>query len=125
MVQCNVENFNKISKSFNIQNPNKFDIEKIPILLNQTHDGSLSGFSSGLVMLAKKSNQQHLLGNSLEEQALVRQWLDYAVTTANYVDVPNVSRQDINTSLSEHTYLAGNFCSLADIVYYHLLFQVV
>ncbi|XP_052122373.1 eukaryotic translation elongation factor 1 epsilon-1 [Frankliniella occidentalis] len=131
MVQCNLENFKKISKSLdesiNVKKYNEADILKV-YSLNKTHDGSLPGFCASLVMLAKKSKQLHLLGDSPEDQAVVRQWLEYAVSTANYVDVPNVSRQvlkDINTNLSERTFVAGNFRSLADIVLYHLLHQVV
>lgn len=63
------------------------------MLLHPTHDGSVPGFASSLVSLAKKSKQQHLLGNSLEEQAFVRQWLEYAVCNVNNVDVPHISRQ--------------------------------
>ncbi|KAJ1524038.1 hypothetical protein ONE63_010578 [Megalurothrips usitatus] len=128
MVLCNAENFNKICQSIQIKDPKKIDIKKIPVLLNQTHDGSVPGFYSSLVGIVTKENKQHLLGSSPEEKAFVRQWLDYAVTTVNYVDLPNVSRQvlkDINVTLGDRTFLAGNVQSLADIVLYHLLFKAV
>lgn len=121
MVQCNTENFNKICKSIKVANSKSVDVKKvcivvifwymivltafldtlcfwiyflfqIPVLLHKTHDGSVPGFSSSLVNLAKSNNKQ-LLGDTLEEQALVRQWMDYAASSANYVDVPHVSKQ--------------------------------
>ncbi|XP_034235922.1 eukaryotic translation elongation factor 1 epsilon-1 [Thrips palmi] len=127
MVQCNIENFNKICSSIKVTKSNSVDVKKIPVLQHKTHDGSVPGFSSSLVTLAKTNNKQ-LLGNTLEEQALVRQWMDYAASSANYVDVPHVSKQilkDVNATLADRTYIAGNFKSLADIVLYHLLFKTV
>ena len=128
MVQCNIQNFEKICRSIHVKDPKDADIKKIPVLLQKTHDGSLPGFCSSLVLLVKKSNQQQLLGNTVEEQALVRQWLEYAVCNVNHVDVPHVSKQvlkDVNGVLAERTYVAGTSLSLADIVLYHLLFKVV
>lgn len=124
MVQCNIQNFQKICKSIHVNDTKNVNIPKIPVLQSAT-DGSMPGFCSSLVMISKKFNQQHLLGSSIEEQALVRQWLDYSVASVNYVDLPHVSRQvlkDINATLAERTFIAGNFLSLADVVLYHLLF---
>lgn len=84
--------------------------QQIPVL--KGHDGSVPGFMSSLTTISKKSNQQHLLGNSPEEQALVRQWLEYAVTSVNHVDTPHVLKQVLRVLQNAHSDYVTQYCDL-------------
>ncbi|XP_054983179.1 eukaryotic translation elongation factor 1 epsilon-1 isoform X2 [Sorex araneus] len=65
-----------------------------PVL--QTLDGpSLEGLSTIAAHLVRQANQEHLLGSTAEEQALVQQWMECRVTRLR----DHASREDVRALL--------------------------
>lgn len=65
----------------------------------QTHEGpSLAGLSTIAAHLVRQANQEHLLGSTAEEKALVQQWLEYRVTRLE----SQASKEDARALLKVH-----------------------
>lgn len=71
----------------------------MPVL--QTHEGpSLAGLSTIAAHLVRQANQEHLLGSTAEEKALVQQWLEYRVTRLE----GQSSKEDARALLKVHAH---------------------
>jgi hypothetical protein len=53
---------------------------------------TISGFGTIVISLAKQCKKSQF-GKTQEDDALVRQWIEYAVCYGNYVDVVQTARQ--------------------------------
>lgn len=93
----------------------------VPVL--QTHEGpSLAGLSTIAAHLVRQANQEHLLGSTAEEKALVQQWLEYRVTRLEGQASKEDARallKDLNSYLEDRVYLAGHHLTLADALLYY------
>ncbi|KAM4705471.1 eukaryotic translation elongation factor 1 epsilon-1 [Rhinophrynus dorsalis] len=98
-----------------------------PVL--QTNKGpSLVGLATIATYLVKEAKKEELLGASIEEKAMVQQWLEYRVTNINRIsckeDIRNILK-DLNSYLEDKVYLAGNLITLADILVYYGLHPAI
>jgi hypothetical protein len=53
---------------------------------------TISGFGTIVISLAKQCKNSQF-GKTQEDEALVRQWIEYAVCYGNYVDLAQTARQ--------------------------------
>lgn len=53
---------------------------------------AISGFGTIVISLAKQCKKSQF-GKTPEDEALVRQWIEYAVCYGNYVDLTQTARQ--------------------------------
>lgn len=53
---------------------------------------TISGFGTIVITLAKQCKKSQF-GKTQEDEALVRQWIEYAVCYGNYVDLAHTARQ--------------------------------
>ncbi|XP_063779194.1 eukaryotic translation elongation factor 1 epsilon-1 [Pseudophryne corroboree] len=100
---------------------------QIPVL--QPNRGpSLAGLATIASHLVTEAKKDELLGASVEEKAVVQQWLEYRVThidrSANKEDVRNILK-DLNLYLEDKVYMAGNKITLADILIYYGLHPTI
>ncbi|MEE6465058.1 hypothetical protein FKM82_006437 [Ascaphus truei] len=100
---------------------------QIPVL--QTNKGpSLAGLTTIASHLVKEAKKEELLGASIEEKALVQQWLEYRVIRIDRLsckeDIRNILK-DLNSYLEDKVYLAGNMFTLADILIYYGLHPII
>ncbi|XP_072267830.1 eukaryotic translation elongation factor 1 epsilon-1 [Pyxicephalus adspersus] len=100
---------------------------KIPVL--QTNKGpSLVGLATIASHLVTEAKKEELLGASIEEKAIVQQWLEYRITRIDQVsskeDVRNVLK-DLNVYLEDKVYMAGKKITLADIIIYYGLHPIM
>ncbi|XP_054983178.1 eukaryotic translation elongation factor 1 epsilon-1 isoform X1 [Sorex araneus] len=98
-----------------------------PVL--QTLDGpSLEGLSTIAAHLVRQANQEHLLGSTAEEQALVQQWMECRVTRlrdhASREDVRALLK-DLNAYLEDKAYVTGHRLTLADALLYYGLHRFI
>nr|CAD7448083.1 unnamed protein product [Timema bartmani] len=87
----------------------------------------LKGFGTSIITLAKDHKCQQF-GKSDEDEALVRQWIEYTACYVNYSDVRTTAIQvlkELNTVLATRSYFVGNTQTLADIVIYYSLYNVM
>ncbi|KAM9308835.1 eukaryotic translation elongation factor 1 epsilon-1 [Gastrophryne carolinensis] len=100
---------------------------QVPVL--QTNKGpSLVGLVTIASHLVAESRKEDLLGVSLEEKAIVQQWLEYRITridqSSSKDDVRNILK-DLNLYLEDKVYMAGNKITLADILIYYGLHPII
>ncbi|XP_053322262.1 eukaryotic translation elongation factor 1 epsilon-1 [Spea bombifrons] len=100
---------------------------QVPVL--QTNKGpSLAGLATIASYLVKEAKKEELLGASVEDKAIVQQWLEYRITRIDRIaskeDVRNILK-DLNAYLEDKVYLAGNILTLADILTYYGLHHVI
>ncbi|KAM4689569.1 eukaryotic translation elongation factor 1 epsilon-1 [Discoglossus pictus] len=100
---------------------------QIPVL--QTNKGpSLVGLTTIASHLVKEAKKEELLGASIEEKAIVQQWLEYRITRINILsskeDVRSILK-DLNLYLEDKVYLAGNTITLADMLIYYGLHPII
>ncbi|KAK2185506.1 hypothetical protein NP493_232g02000 [Ridgeia piscesae] len=94
--------------------------EKVVCMKTQT--GTVKGLATISRHLAQNSSKQKCLGTCPLDQALVSQWLEYRV-----LQVDRCSREDdlhrvlkeLNGYLSDRTYFAGPYLTLADLSLYY------
>lgn len=130
MVVCGVQCIEKIVNFLEIKCGTLFTNEsgKIPIVT--VLDGNretISGFGTIVISLAKQCKKSQF-GKMQEDEALVRQWVEYAVCYGNYVDLAQTARQvlkELNAVLATRSYFVGNSQTLADIVLYYILHGVM
>lgn len=96
---------------------------------NILNDGT-SGVIWLIYYLIKEKQSASLLGSNEKEKILVRQWLEYVSTYLNHFpDIPaNESHsmvKEVNTALSNRTFLSGNKKTIADLILYYILHSVV
>nr|CAD7456045.1 unnamed protein product [Timema tahoe] len=87
----------------------------------------LKGFGTSIITLAKDHKCQQF-GKSDEDEALIRQWIEYTACYVNYSDVRTTAIQvlkELNTVLATRSYFVGNTQTLADIVIYYSLYNVM
>ncbi|KAF7691840.1 eukaryotic translation elongation factor 1 epsilon-1 isoform X2 [Silurus meridionalis] len=99
---------------------------KVPVLQNN-NGSSLIGLvtiSSHLVSEAKKTE---LLGESVEQRAVVQQWLEYRLTRLDNCsqDEVNIILTELNEYLVDKVYLAGNSITLADALMYYGIHHII
>ncbi|XP_027755524.1 eukaryotic translation elongation factor 1 epsilon-1 [Empidonax traillii] len=109
---------------------NKYGLQgerKVPVL--QTNNGpGLTGLMTIAAHLVRQAKKDQLLGNTAEEKAVVQQWLEYRVTRVNGGSSKEDTRiilKDLNMHLEDKVYLAGNVFTLADILMYYGLHQIM
>ncbi|GLV40662.1 aaRS-interacting multifunctional protein 3 [Carabus blaptoides fortunei] len=91
--------------------------EKLPTCnLNNT---LLTGFVNIILTLIEQSRAP-LLGSNSEEEAEVRQWLEYCMTYATYSTHSQIL-QELNDILATRTYFVGNSLTMADVAVYYSL----
>ncbi|XP_075441854.1 eukaryotic translation elongation factor 1 epsilon-1 isoform X2 [Ascaphus truei] len=113
--------------SCHVELPVYFLVPQIPVL--QTNKGpSLAGLTTIASHLVKEAKKEELLGASIEEKALVQQWLEYRVIRIDRLsckeDIRNILK-DLNSYLEDKVYLAGNMFTLADILIYYGLHPII
>ncbi|XP_077113834.1 eukaryotic translation elongation factor 1 epsilon-1-like [Ranitomeya variabilis] len=94
---------------------------QIPML--HTNKGpSLAGLATIASHLVTQARKEELLGVSIEEKAIVQQWLEYRTTRIDRL----TSKEDVRTALKDlHSYLedkvymARNAITVADILIYY------
>ncbi|XP_067424461.1 eukaryotic translation elongation factor 1 epsilon-1 isoform X1 [Emydura macquarii macquarii] len=101
--------------------------EQSPVL--QINNGpSLTGLTTIATHLVKQAKKEQLLGKTAEERAVVQQWLEYRVTQiglpSNKEDI-RIILKDLNLYLEDKVYLARNNFTLADILMYYGLHQII
>ncbi|XP_069682178.1 eukaryotic translation elongation factor 1 epsilon-1 isoform X3 [Periplaneta americana] len=87
----------------------------------------ITGFGTIVISLAKQCSKSQF-GKTPEDEALVRQWIEYAVCYGNYVDLMQTARQvlkELNSVLATRAYFVANSQTLADIVLYYVLHSVM
>ncbi|KAM6376425.1 eukaryotic translation elongation factor 1 epsilon-1 isoform 3-T3 [Alca torda] len=101
--------------------------EQIPVL--QTNNGpGLTGLMTIAAHLVKQAKKDQLLGSTVEEKAVVQQWLEYRVTRVDGGSSKEDTRiilKDLNVHLEDKVYLAGNIFTLADILMYYGLHHIM
>ncbi|XP_039568058.1 eukaryotic translation elongation factor 1 epsilon-1 [Passer montanus] len=109
---------------------NKYGVQgerKVPVL--QTNNGpGLTGLMTIAAHLVRQARKEQLLGSTAEEKAVVQQWLEYRVTRVNGGSSKEDTRtilKDLNMHLEDKVYLAGNIFTLADILMYYGLHQIM
>ncbi|KAG8133308.1 hypothetical protein E2320_011108 [Naja naja] len=108
-----VEELILLEKSLGLKKGNKYSSHgerKTPVL-QENNGPSLTGLTSIAIHLVKQAKKEQLLGNTAEEKAIVQQWLEYRV--------------DLNLYLEDKVYIAGNNFTLADILLYYGLHQII
>lgn len=129
MVLCNTDCVEKIVKYLDISPEQlRFCEDNITNISNLKSDEPVMYFSTLIQTLAKNSKCPTILGNDKETQALSRQWLEYTVLYINYIDgSSNTERvlKELNTILSDKTYLSGTIKTIADIVLYYTLYKTM
>uniref|UniRef100_A0A8C5LRN8 Eukaryotic translation elongation factor 1 epsilon-1 n=1 Tax=Leptobrachium leishanense TaxID=445787 RepID=A0A8C5LRN8_9ANUR len=94
---------------------------QVPVL--QINKGpSLAGLATIVSYLAKEAKREELLGASIEEKAIVQQWLEYRITRIDRLSSKEDIRrilEDLISYLEDKVYLAGNTITLADILIYY------
>ncbi|OWF38075.1 eukaryotic translation elongation factor 1 epsilon-1-like isoform X2 [Mizuhopecten yessoensis] len=102
--------------------------EKVPVLKVQNNSNP-----KGLVTVAKyltrsSQNAKNLLGATPEEKAAVDQWLEYRITridrSAQDKDVTNTLKE-LNHYLADKVYIMGSCLTLADILLYNGLIEIM
>ncbi|NXO01148.1 MCA3 factor, partial [Rhinopomastus cyanomelas] len=100
---------------------------KAPVL--QTNNGpGLTGLMTIAAHLVKQAKKDQLLGSTVEEKAVVQQWLEYRVTRVDGGSTKEDIRtilKDLNIHLEDKVYLAGNSFTLADILMYYGLHHIM
>lgn len=125
-----VDELSALEKYLGLSKGNKYSTrgdQQVPVL--QLGDGpSLVGLLTVAVHLAKQASKEHLLGSTVEEKAIVQQWLEYRITQisglANKDDLCT-SLKDLNQYLEDKVYLAGHNVTLADILMYYGLHPIM
>ncbi|PSN30697.1 hypothetical protein C0J52_23900 [Blattella germanica] len=121
MVVNNIEFIQQIGKYLQV------DSEKSISPHNDNLPMENTGFGTMTILLAKQCREPQF-GKTPEDEALVRQWIEYAVCYGNYVDVAQTSRQvlkELNAILSTKSYLVGNSKTLADACLYYVLYDTM
>ncbi|XP_073423088.1 eukaryotic translation elongation factor 1 epsilon-1 [Dendrobates tinctorius] len=94
---------------------------QIPVL--QTNKGpSLAGLATIASHLVTQAKKEELLGVSIEEKAVVQQWLEYRTTRIDRLTSKEDVRtalKDLNSYLEDKVYMAGNAITVADILTYY------
>ncbi|KAG9479275.1 eukaryotic translation elongation factor 1 epsilon-1 isoform X2 [Eleutherodactylus coqui] len=100
---------------------------QVPVL--QTNSGpSLAGLATIASHLVTQAKKEELLGVSLEEKAVVQQWLEYRTTRIDRLTSKEDVRttlKDLNCYLEDKVYMAGNKITLADILTYYGLHPII
>ncbi|PNF40262.1 hypothetical protein B7P43_G06531 [Cryptotermes secundus] len=130
MALCNVECVEKIGSFLEI-NYGKLSTNESGRVTTVTelHGNSetISGFGTIVISWAKMCKKSQF-GKTQEDEALVRQWIEYAVCYGNYVGLAQTARQvlkELNAVLALRSYFVGSSQTLADIVLYYVLHGVM
>lgn len=118
-----MKELSSLEKYLGLKKPNKYSTQgdkKLPVL--QSNCGPpLVGLVTIATHLVLEAQRGELLGGSAELRAVVRQWLEYRVTTVDGCtreDLRTVLK-DLNLYLADKVYLAGNQITLADTLMYY------
>nr|XP_033324347.1 eukaryotic translation elongation factor 1 epsilon-1 [Megalopta genalis] len=128
MVLCNVQCLEKISNYLDVSPVQSEMHENVVVSTEQTSNKTTEGFGTIIQSLIKSSKCPEILGSNSEEEALSRQWLEYAVVCINYADtLANTKRilQELNIALRDNTYLTGTKKTIADITLYYVLHSIM
>uniref|UniRef100_A0A8C6XQ19 Eukaryotic translation elongation factor 1 epsilon-1 n=1 Tax=Naja naja TaxID=35670 RepID=A0A8C6XQ19_NAJNA len=125
-----VEELILLEKSLGLKKGNKYSSHgerKTPVL-QENNGPSLTGLTSIAIHLVKQAKKEQLLGNTAEEKAIVQQWLEYRVVQIDKQSTKEEIRtnlKDLNLYLEDKVYIAGNNFTLADILLYYGLHQII
>ncbi|XP_069007601.1 eukaryotic translation elongation factor 1 epsilon-1 [Embiotoca jacksoni] len=112
-----------LEKYLGLKKPNKYSTQgdkKVPVLQNN-NGPPLAGLVTIACHLVKEAGRPELLGDTAESRAVVQQWLECRVTrldSCTKEDGKTVLK-DLNLYLQDKVYLAGNQCTLADVLMYY------
>ncbi|XP_069682177.1 eukaryotic translation elongation factor 1 epsilon-1 isoform X2 [Periplaneta americana] len=130
MVVCNNECIKQIGNYLQIK-CGKLSTDasgRIPVVTGiGDSNEKITGFGTIVISLAKQCSKSQF-GKTPEDEALVRQWIEYAVCYGNYVDLMQTARQvlkELNSVLATRAYFVANSQTLADIVLYYVLHSVM
>ncbi|XP_067002377.1 eukaryotic translation elongation factor 1 epsilon-1 isoform X1 [Anabrus simplex] len=129
MVVCNEKCVRQIGQYLNVP-VGKLSCDasgKISVTTGPNNEDKIIGFATIIAQLARASNRPQF-GNDKEDEALVRQWLEYAVCYGNSSHCSQTAHKvlkELNDVLSTRVYFVGNSPTLADIVLYHVLYPVM
>ncbi|XP_020652792.2 eukaryotic translation elongation factor 1 epsilon-1 [Pogona vitticeps] len=125
-----LEELSLLEKSLGLEKGNKYSghgERKIPVL--QANNGpSLTGLTTIAIHLVKQAKKEQLLGSTVEEKAIVQQWLEYRVTqvdTQSSKEDIRIILKDLNSYLEDKVYFTGNSFTLADILLYYGLHHII
>ncbi|XP_043276788.1 eukaryotic translation elongation factor 1 epsilon-1 [Venturia canescens] len=125
MVLCSVDCVEKIAQYLGVPGRKIYMSENnIVASDNIVKNQTIEGFGTIVQALVKDSKNQDVLGKNKIEQALTKQWLEYAVLYLNYGDIPTNAKKilkELNGVLQKNTYICGTNLTIADIVFFHTL----
>ncbi|XP_063242258.1 eukaryotic translation elongation factor 1 epsilon-1 [Bacillus rossius redtenbacheri] len=129
MVLCDDNCLRQVLRYIGVQDQNIYtdDASKVPVISGFGNHKSVKGFGTIIIACARDSKCP-LLGKSVEDEAFVRQWIEYATCYANYCDSTQTAHRvlkELNSILVSRAYLVGNKLSLADVVLYYVLYTAV
>lgn len=134
MVICNENRLRQLCKSLGVETPTLKSDDKGNVTISASDLSSgilpnelITGFGTIALSLAKKANNS-LLGKTVEEEACVRQWVEYAVCYINLMDSPGVQQRvlkELNNFLADKTFFVSNHLTLIEKLYYFLLYDVM
>ncbi|KAG8442406.1 hypothetical protein GDO86_011263 [Hymenochirus boettgeri] len=100
---------------------------KIPVLQNKKGH-RMVGLATIASYLVKEAKIEEILGSTVEEKAIVQQWLEYRTSHIDRVscweDIRNILK-DLNHYLEDKVYFVENMITLADILIYYGLHPVI
>ncbi|XP_034982190.1 eukaryotic translation elongation factor 1 epsilon-1 [Zootoca vivipara] len=124
------EELSLLEKSLGLKKGNKYSGQgerKTPVL--QMNNGpSLTGLTTIAIHLVKQAKKEQLLGSTIEEKAIVQQWLEYRVTQIDKQSSKEDIRlilKDLNSYLEDKVYITGHNFTLADILLYYGLHHII
>ncbi|KAG8231611.1 hypothetical protein J437_LFUL010289 [Ladona fulva] len=88
----------------------------------------VNGLLAVSLQLAKDSAIPNVMGENLEEEVQVRQWMEYALLINKLSDNITATKhmlEFLNDALSTRTYLVGNKRTLSDVALYKALYPVM
>lgn len=128
MAACGAELVQQISKFLEVPVKNVSCNEKDKVIVAKLNNGkSIKGFGTLVTQLAR-SSKKNMLGKNFEEEAEVKQWVEYSVCYVNYVDCPLTKQRvlkELNSYLADRTYFVGCSETLADVVLYCALYKTM
>nr|XP_055038461.1 eukaryotic translation elongation factor 1 epsilon-1 [Misgurnus anguillicaudatus] len=118
-----------LEKYLGLKKPNKYSTQgerKVPVLQNN-NGPALVGLVTVACHLVNEAKRGELLGDSAEQRAVVRQWMEYRITRVDSCpkDELKLILKELNQYLEDKVYLAGNVFTLADILMYYGIHHIV
>ncbi|GLH08779.1 hypothetical protein R5R35_002035 [Gryllus longicercus] len=89
-------------------------------------NSTVTGFATIVLSLAKLSKTPQF-GRNIEDEVVVRQWIEYIACYGRCLESSSSRRvlEELNDVLSSGAYFVGNYQTLADVVIYYILYNVM